>query len=98
VATLKSAKERSEGRLGRLNRHPGFRDKVEELLDIAENKSGEANKADDGEGLIWEELRETVQRISEDWAERKYELVVEESENRQELSKHEKEGSIGTRR
>jgi hypothetical protein len=39
VATLKSDKQRSEDLVDRLNRHPEFREKVEELLDIADNKS-----------------------------------------------------------
>ncbi len=98
MATLKSDKRGSEDLVERLNRHPEFRDKVEELLDIADNKSGDANKADDAEELIWEELREMGQRILQDWAERKHERVVEESENRKELSKKEKKGSTGTRR
>jgi hypothetical protein len=50
VATLKSDKQRTEDLVERLNRHPEFREKVEELLDIADNKSGDANKADDAEG------------------------------------------------
>ena len=98
MATLKSDKKRSEEIAERLNRHPEFRDKVEELLDIADNKSGDANKADDAEDLICEGLREMGQRIFQDWAERKHGRVVEESENRKELSKKEKKGSTGTRR
>ena len=81
-----------------MNRHPEFRDKVEELLDIADNKSGDVNKADDAEDLIWEELREMGQKIMRDWAVRKHDRLVEESENRKELSKREKKGSTGTRR
>jgi hypothetical protein len=98
VATLKSDKKRSEELAERLNRHPEFRDKVEELLDIADNKSGDANNADDAEDLIWDELREMGQEILQDWAERKHERLVGESEKRKELSKKEKKGSTGTRR
>jgi hypothetical protein len=98
VTTFKSDKQRAEELTERLNRHPEFRDKVEELLDIVDNKSGDANKADDAEDLIWEELREMGQRALQDWAERKQERVVAESENRKELSKKEKKGSTGTRR
>lgn len=97
MAAKKSDKERSEDLVERLNRHPEFRDKVEELLDIADNKSGNANKADDAEDLIWEELRDMGQRIFQDWAQRKHDRVVGESENRKELSKREKKGSTGTR-
>ena len=51
---IKSDKERGERLVERLDRHPEFRRKVEELLDIADNKSGDANTADDAEDLIWE--------------------------------------------
>jgi hypothetical protein len=98
VGTLKSDKGRTEELVERLNRHPEFREKVERLLDIADNKDGNANKADDAEDLIWEELREMGQRAMQDWAERKHERVVGECENRNELSKKEKKGSTGTRR
>jgi hypothetical protein len=98
VGTFKSEKQRVEELAERLNRHPEFRDKVEELLDVVDNKSGNANKADDAEDLIWEELREMGQRAMQDWAERKHERVVAESEKRNELSRKEKRGSTGTRR
>ena len=98
MATFKSEKNRTEELAERLNRHPEFRDKVEELLDIVDNKSGDANYADDAEDLIWEELREMGQSALQDWAERKHERVVSESDNRRELSKKEKKGSTFTRR
>lgn len=98
MASFKSDRERVEELAERLNRHPKFRDKVEELLDIVDNKSGDANKADDAEDLIWEELRQMGQQAMQEWAERKHDRVVAESENREELSKKEKKGSTGTRR
>jgi len=98
MASFKSEKERVEELAERLNRHPKFRDKVEELLDIVDNKSGDANKADDAEDLIWGELRQMGQRAMQEWAERKHDRVVAESENREELSKKQKKGSTGTRR
>lgn len=98
MGTFKSDNQRVEDLAERLNRHPEFRDKVEELLDIVDNKSGNANKADDAEDLIWEELRQMGQRALQDWSERKHERVVSESENRKELSKREKKGSTGIRR
>ena len=76
MATIKSDKKRSEELAERLDRHPEFREKVERLLDIADNKSGDANYADDAEDLIWEELREMGQRAMQDWAERKHDRVV----------------------
>lgn len=98
MAIFESPKRRSESLDERMNRYPEFRAKVEELLDIVENRSGDANKADDAEDMIWEELREMGQKAMQEWAERKHERVVSESENRKELSKREKKGSTGTRR
>jgi len=98
VATLKSDKKRTEELVERLNKHPEFLDGVERLLDIADNKSGDANYADDAEELIWEELREMGRSSMQDWADRKHERVVAESDKRRELSKKEKKGSTGTRR
>lgn len=98
VATYKSDKERTEELVERLNRHPEFRERVERLLDIADNKSGDANYADDAEDLIWEELRELGRSSMQDWANRKHDRVVDESDKRKELSKKEKKGSTGTRR
>jgi hypothetical protein len=98
VATLKSNNNRAEKLVERLNKHPEFLDGVERLLDIADNKDGDANCADDAEDLIWEELREIGRTGMQDWAYRKHERVVAESDKRRELSKKEKKGSTGTRR
>lgn len=73
MGTFKPDKQRAKELAERLNRHSEFRDKVEELLDIVDNKSGNARKADGAEDLIWEELREMGQRAMQDWAERKHE-------------------------
>ena len=97
MGTLKSDKNRTEDLVERLNRHPEFRDKVEALLDIVDNKSGDANKLDDAEDLIWEELRQMGHRALQDWTQRKHDRVVAESENRNELKKKEKRGSTSTR-
>ncbi len=96
MGTFKVDNERADDLCERLNRHPEFRDKVQELLDIVDNESGNANHADDAEDLICAELREMGQRALQDWAERKHERVVRENENRSELSKKEKRGSTGT--
>ena len=98
MATIKSGKTQTEELAEQLDRHPEFRDKVRELLEIINNKSGNANKADDAEDLIWEELHEMGRRAMQDWAERKHERIVAESDNRKELRKKEKKGSTGTRR
>lgn len=98
MATNKSDKERAERLAERLTQYPELEAKVEELLDVVDNRSGEANKADDAEDLIWEELRQIGQRAMQEWAERKQERIVGENDNRKGLSRKEKKGSTGTRR
>jgi hypothetical protein len=98
VVTKKSDKERTEELVERLNRHPEFLDGVERLLAIADDKAEGAVYADDAEDLIWEELDELGRRSMQDWANRRHDRVVGESEKRRELKKKEKKGSTGTRR
>ena len=97
MATKKSDKERAEELAERLNRHPEFLDGVERLLKIADDKAEGAVYADDAEDLIWEQLHELGRRSMQDWANRRQERVVAESEKRSELKKKEKKGSTGTR-
>lgn len=98
MATNKSDSQRAERIAERLRQYPELEAKIEELLDVVDNRSGEANKADDAEDLIWEELRQIGQRAMQEWAERKHERMASESDNRKELSRKEKKGSTGTRR
>lgn len=98
MVTSKSNKQRAERLAERLSRYPELEEKVQELLDVVDNVSGDANKADDAEDRIWEELRQIGQRAMQDWANRKQERMVGESENRKELSRKEKKGSTGSRR
>jgi len=98
VATNKSEEGRAERLVERLRQYPELEAKVEQLLDVMDNRSGEANKADDAEELIWEELRQIGQRAMQGWAERKQERLVGEIDNRKGLSRKEKKGSTGTRR
>jgi hypothetical protein len=98
VATKKSDKERAEAVLERLKQHPEFLDGVERLLEIADDKAEGAIYADDVEDMIWEELHELGRRSMQDWANKKHDRVVAESEKRSELKKKEKKGSTGTRR
>jgi hypothetical protein len=98
VAIFNSDQQRAETLAGRLSRYPELEEKVKELLDVVDNVSGDANKADDAEDLICEQLREIGQRALQDWAERKHLRMVRESDARQELTRREKRGSIGSRR
>jgi hypothetical protein len=52
----------------RLKNHPHLRARVEAMLDIAENATGDIEKANDAEERIIEEMRQTGKEILVDWA------------------------------
>jgi hypothetical protein len=80
----------------RLERHPEFREKFEELLGVAENAAGDAVKADEAEERITEELRKLGQLVLQGWANRKNERVTAEAERREEMTHKEKKRFTGT--
>ena len=43
--------------IDRLNQHPKLRDRMESLLNVVENTTGDCTKADDAERYVIEELR-----------------------------------------
>jgi hypothetical protein len=55
--------------LERLNQHPLIKARVERLLTIVENPSGESNLADDAEDQVIESLREFGGELLQEWAE-----------------------------
>lgn len=58
----------SEDLSKRLDRHPELKKRVEKILDIAENTSGECNTADEAEQSVIEEIRKLGQEVVQDWA------------------------------
>ena len=53
----------------RLNKHPHLRQRVEALLDVVENTSGDCTKADDAEQYVIDELRKMGNQALSSWAE-----------------------------
>ena len=54
--------------LERLNQHPLIKARVERLLTIVENPSGESNLANDAEDQVIESLREFGKEMLQEWA------------------------------
>lgn len=80
----------------RLQKYPQLQQRIEALLDIVENSAGDANKADEAEELLFQELRRMGQSALTSWAERKHSRLVKESDRRSDLSRKQKKGSTGT--
>ena len=53
----------------RLNKHPQLRQRVEALLDVVENTSGDCTTADDAEQYMIDELRKMGNEALSRWAE-----------------------------
>ena len=56
--------------LDRLNQHPKLRERMESLLDVVENASGDCTKADDAEQYVIEELRKMGNDALHCWGEK----------------------------
>ena len=55
--------------IARLNKHPHLRQRMEALLDVGENTSGDCTKADDAEQYVIDELRKMGNQALSSWAE-----------------------------
>ena len=80
--------------LARLQRHPDLLAKVDALLDIVDNASGDALKADEAEQLVFEELRRMGQQAIQAWAERRQQRVESDCDARSDLARKEKKAPL----
>ena len=80
--------------LARLQRHPELQAKVDALLDIVDNASDDALKADEAEQLVFEELRRMGQQAIQSWAERKQQRIETDCDARSDLARKEKKASL----
>ena len=80
----------------RLQRYPQLQTKIESLLDIVENASGEVVKADDAEEQLFAELRRLGLQALQDWAARKQARLEADFDQRRDCSRKEKKDSTGT--
>lgn len=66
----KIAVSKGESVAERLERHPELKERMERLLDVVENVSGDVKLADEAERRAIEELRLMGQQIMQDWGQR----------------------------
>jgi len=82
----------------RLKKHPYLKSRFESILDIAEDRSGELDKADDAEQCLIDEIRHLGKEVLHDWAIEKEKKKVEDlREKKDGIKNHSKKKFGGTR-
>jgi len=82
----------------RLNAHPHLRERMEALLAIVEDASGDVEKADEAERRVIEELRQMGSDALHAWASIKSAEKEQEVRSGDPVQGHGKKNSAGTRR
>lgn len=72
------SKESDKELLERLNRHPDLKQRIQAILDLAENEGGPLRTADEVEALLIEEVRRLGAETMSDWAREAHEQVAKE--------------------
>lgn len=82
----------------RIQGQPGLEERIEAILDIMENKSGEFLTADQAEGKAIEEIQKLGQELLKGWALNQQNLAVKRAEQTHpSAKKHGKKNSTGKR-
>lgn len=82
--------------LNKINSHPSIRKRVEEILNIAENTSGDLITARQAEEKAIEEIRKLGQEVLKGWAESQHNKAVEKAKLEQPKAReHVKKNYIG---
>lgn len=82
----------------RLERHPELKARMERLLDVIENESGDVRRADEAERRAIEELRLMGQQVMQDWGHRQAEKEACGLEAKGGVVRQGKKNSTGTAR
>ena len=81
----------------RLTAHPQLLSRIEALLNVVENSTGEIEQADVAEQRVIEEVRRMGQQALSSWAERQHQKQVSLlRQNHPQFRKHLKKNSTGT--
>jgi hypothetical protein len=81
----------------RLRKHPALRARLEALLDMVEDESGQFERADDAEEFLISKLRSLGQEVLQEWATNEQLQVQEHWGNRPGVARKQKKESSGTR-
>lgn len=83
----------------RIQAQPGLEERIEAILDIMENKSGEFITADQAEGKAIEEIKKLGQELLKGWAlNQQSQAMKKAEETHSNAKKHGKKNSIGKQR
>jgi hypothetical protein len=80
----------------RLRKHPALRARLESLLDMVEDESGQFERADDAEEFLISQLRSLGQDVLQGWAANEQQQVEQHWDSRPGLSRKQKKESTGT--
>jgi hypothetical protein len=88
---------REESLEERLRKHPTLRARLEALLDMVEDESGQFERADDAEEFLISQLRSMGQEVLQEWAANEQQQVEQHWDNRPGVARKQKKDSSGTR-
>lgn len=80
----------------RLHKHPALRARLEALLDMVEDESGQFERADEAEEFLISQLRSFGQELLQQWATNEQLLVEQHWDNRPSVARKQKKDSTGT--
>jgi hypothetical protein len=80
----------------RLRKHPALRARLEALLDMVEDESGQFERADDAEEFLISQLRSLGQEVLQEWATNEQQHVEQHWDNRPGVARKQKKDSTGT--
>ena len=84
-----------DGLIRKLENHPRLKKRFQEILDIAENTSGELITADEAETKAIEELQKLGREVMQEWADSQHQRQVETFEKENKTRRHIKKNSTG---
>lgn len=89
--------EQTQNLLDRLNQHPAIFERIEAILNIVENTSGNCTKANDAEQQTIDELRHLGSDILHSWAENTTQKATKTLKNQKvKIKSNGKKNSAGT--
>jgi hypothetical protein len=79
----------------RLRKHPALRARLEALLNMVEDESGQFERADDAEEFLISQLRSLGQELLQEWAENEQQQVEKHWDKRPGVARKQKKDSTG---
>jgi hypothetical protein len=80
----------------RLQKHPALRARLESLLDMVEDESGQFERADEAEEFLISQLRSLGQEVLQEWATTEQLQLQQHWDRRPGVSRKQKKDSSGT--